>query len=149
MKNGGDAGVTSASSDVDRRSCGLASSPRRVSRGRTVGLGLHRGDGVTKDSELHRLVGRGARHEGGQPGQVTTGGEPDEPDALGTCGPPAADLGAQRVQRRRVPDVDRVAEHARLHAHLAEPAGHRLGFVRGVLGIPAAGQDDHVRAGGF
>ncbi len=113
--------------------------------GGTVGLGLHRGDGVTKDSELHRLIGRGAWREGGQPGQMASRGEPHEPDALRASGPPAADLSAQRVQRRRVPDVERIAEHARLHAQLAEPAGHRLGFVRCVFGIPAAGQHDHVR----
>ena len=29
----------------------------------------------------------------------------------------------------------------------AEPPGHWLGFVRGVCGVPAAGQDDHLRAG--
>jgi hypothetical protein len=79
-KNGGDWGVISASSDADRRSRGLASSPSRISR-----------DG-------------------------------------------------------RVPDVERIAEHARLHAYFAEPAGHRLGFVRGVGRVPAAGQHDHVRA---
>jgi hypothetical protein len=108
-------------------------------------VGLHRGDGVTKDSELHRLIGGGAWREGGQPGQVTSGGEPDEPDALRACGPAAADLSAQRVQRHRVPDVERIAEHAGLDADPAEPPGHRLGFVRSVGGVPAAGQDDHVR----
>jgi len=97
--------------------------------------------------ELHRLIGRGAWCEGGQPGQVTSRREPDEPDALRPRRPLAADLGAQRVQRRRVPDVERIAEHARLHADLAEPAGHRLGFVRSVRGITAARQDDHVGAG--
>jgi hypothetical protein len=115
--------------------------------GRAVGLGLHRGDGVTEHGELHRLAGRGAGREGGHPGQVTARREPDEADALGACFPAAADLGAQRVQRRRVPDVERVAEHARLHADLAEPAGDRLGFVRSVGGVPAAGHDDHVGAG--
>ncbi len=35
------AGVTSESSDVDRRSCGLASSPRRISRaGRYVSVSI-------------------------------------------------------------------------------------------------------------
>src|SRR6202034_1550027 len=47
-------------------------------------------------------------------------------------------------QRRRVPDVERIAEHARLHAELPEPPGDRLGLVRSVLGISAAGEDDHV-----
>jgi len=115
--------------------------------GRAVRLGLHRGDGVAQDSELHRLIGPGAWREGGQPGQVTSCGEAYETDALCTLFPSAADLSAQRVQRRRVPDVERITEHARPHAYLAEPPGHWLGFVRGVLGIPAAGQDDHVRAG--
>jgi DNA-binding NarL/FixJ family response regulator len=53
--------------------------------GRAVGLGLHRRDGVTKHSELHRLIGRGARREGGQPGQMTSRREPDEPDAPVAC----------------------------------------------------------------
>src|SRR2546430_8583827 len=77
---------------------------------------------------------------------MTSRGEAYEANALCTSGPPAADLSAQRVQWRRVPDVERITEHARLHAYLAEPPGHRFGFVRSVFGIPAAGQDDHVRA---
>jgi len=113
--------------------------------GRTVGLGLHRGDGVAKEGELHRLIRCGAGCEGRQPGQMPSGGEPHQADALRALGPPIPDLGPQRVQRHRMADVERIAEHARLHAYLAEPAGHRLGLVRGVHRIPAAGQDDHVR----
>jgi hypothetical protein len=64
---------------------------------------------------------------------------------LCTVGPPTADLCTQRVQRYRVLDVERITEHARLHPYLAEPPGHWLGFMRSVFGIPAAGQDDHVR----
>jgi hypothetical protein len=51
------------------------------------------------------------------------------------------DLGTQRVQRRRVAGVERIAEHTGRHADLAEPRGYRLGLVRSVIGIPAAGQD--------
>jgi hypothetical protein len=80
---------------------------------------------------------------------MTSCGEPHEPDALCTCRPPTGDLSAQRVQRHGVPDVERIAERARLHAYLDQPPGHWLGFVRSVFGIPAAGQDDHVRAGRF
>jgi len=130
----------------DRGLASVLGQAKKDQPGGTVGLGLHRGDGVTKHSELHRLIGRGAWRESGQPGQVTSRGEPYEPDALGAFGPPTADLSAQRVQRCRVPDVERIAEHARLHAYLAKPAGHWLGFVRSVFGVPAAGQDDHVRA---
>ena len=46
-----------------------------------------------------------------------------------------------------MPDLEWIAEHGRRYAHGAEPSGHRLRFVRSVLGISAAGQDDHVRAG--
>jgi hypothetical protein len=73
--------------------------------------------------------------------------EPYEPDALRAFGPPTADLGAERVQWLRVPDVERVTEYARLHADLAEPAGHWLGFVASMFGVPASRQDDQVRAG--
>jgi hypothetical protein len=78
---------------------------------------------------------------------MTSRGETDEPDPLRTSSSPTGDLSAERLQRHRVPDVERVAEHACLHAYFAEPPGHRLGFVRSVCGVPAAGQDDHVRAG--
>jgi hypothetical protein len=73
--------------------------------------------------------------------------EPYEPDALRAFGPPTADLSAERVQRHRVPGVERVAEYARLHANLAEPAGDWLGFVASMFGVPASRQDDQVRAG--
>jgi GAF domain-containing protein len=112
--------------------------------GGAVGLGLHRRDGVAQHSEIHHLIGCGTRHEGGQPGQVASSREPHKPDALCASRPPTADLGAQRVKRHRISDIERVAEHARLHAYLGEPPGHRLGFVRSVHGVPATGQDDHV-----
>jgi len=78
---------------------------------------------------------------------VAACGEAHEPDALGAFGPSPADLGPHGLQRHRVPHVERVTEHAGLDADLAEPGSHGLGFVRSVLGVPAAGQDDHVRAG--
>jgi hypothetical protein len=34
-----------------------------------------------------------------------------------------------------MPDLERMAEHARGHAYLAEPAGRRLGFVRSVFDL--------------
>jgi hypothetical protein len=114
--------------------------------GRTVGLGFHRGNGVTEHSELYGLIRRCAWRKGGQPGQMAACREPYEPDALRAFGPPAADLSAERVQRHRVPGVERVTKYARLHANLAEPAGHWLGFVGSMFGVPASGQDDHVRA---
>lgn len=80
---------------------------------------------------------------------MTARGEPDEPDALRTSRPPAADLSPQRVQRHRVLDVERIAEHAGRHAYLAELPSHWLGFMRSMCGIPATGQHDHVRAGRF
>ncbi len=78
---------------------------------------------------------------------MATRGEPYEPDALRAFGSPAADLSAERVQRHRVPDIERVAEYARLHADLSQPADHWLGFVASVIGVPASRQDDHVRVG--
>src|SRR5580700_11720552 len=39
---------------------------------------------------------------------------------------------------------ERVAEHAGANADPTEPAGYGLGLVDGVLGVAAAGQDDHV-----
>jgi hypothetical protein len=65
------------------------------------------------------------------------------PDALRTSRPPTGYLSAQRVQRPRVPDVERIAEHARLYAYLPEPPGHWLGFVSSVLGIPAGRYGGH------
>src|SRR5690348_937614 len=78
---------------------------------------------------------------------MTSRGEPDETDALRAGRPPAADLGAQRIERLRVSGAERIAEHARPHAYVAEPVHHRLGLVRSVFGVPAAGQDDRVGAG--
>ena len=67
-------------------------------------------------------------------------GEPDEPYTLGTVGAAAAYFCAERLKRRRMPDVKGIAKHAGLHADIGEPPGHRLGFVPGMLGIPATGQ---------
>jgi hypothetical protein len=102
--------------------------------------------GITKHREVHPLIGRDARRKGSQPGQVTSRGEPYETDALCACGTPPADLSAQRLQRDGVPDVERIAENARLQAYLTEPAGHWLRLMPGMLRKPAAGQDDHLSA---
>jgi hypothetical protein len=50
-------------------------------------------------------------------------GEPHEADALCPFCPPAANLGAQRFQRHWVPDVERIAEHARGHACIGAGIG--------------------------
>lgn len=71
---------------------------------------------------------------------------PHEPDALGACCPPPADLAAQPLQWRRMPHIERVTEHARLHADPVQPLSDGLSLVRGVLGVPAARQDNHMRA---
>src|ERR1700686_5200943 len=44
----------------------------------------------------------------------------------------------------RVPPASPPVSHAGVNADLTEPAGYGLGLVGGVLGVAAAGQDDHV-----
>lgn len=112
---------------------------------RTVRLGLHRRDRIAENSELNRCPLIDVRSEGRQAREVPTGREAHDPDRVGTLVPQAPDLGLKCRERRGMPRVERIPEHARLQAQPAQPIDDRLGLVSGMHLITAPWQHDHMR----
>jgi hypothetical protein len=69
---------------------------------------------------------------------MPAGREADDAEATRAGFAQTPDLGANLLERPRMPRVQRIAEHARTEPEAFEPGDYRLGLVRRVLGVTAA-----------